>query len=103
VRHSTASTDDAARIDSELIGHHPGPIARVRRAARYRMDNKLAQGTGPVMLLLGLVTVTIVVGAGLFLWASGIRVNGGSTSSAEGIWISLLRALSAGTRAGRSG
>lgn len=47
--------------------------------------------------LLALVTMCVVVAAGLVLWLGDVDLNGERTKGIEGIWASLLRTLDPGT------
>lgn len=64
---------------------------------RYRFDNGLAKGLGPMIGLLALVTLGVVILAGLILWIGDVDLNGERAKGIEGIWASLLRTLDPGT------
>lgn len=69
----------------------------VKQRLRYRLDNSLAKGLGPMIGLLALVTLFVVLVAGAVLWLGDVDLNGERTKGIEGIWASLLRTLDPGT------
>jgi len=68
-----------------------------RDRLRYRFDATLARGTLGVIAWLGLVTLTVVVVAGILVALIGLRTNGSDrTGLGEAIWVNLMRALDPG-------
>lgn len=70
---------------------------------RYRFDNIMSAGTGPVMIALGIATAALIITAGLIIAAAGVVANGQRTGIVEAIWLSLLRTLDPGTMGGDTG
>lgn len=69
-----------------------------RARVRYAVDNSLARGVSTVTAWLGLLTISIVVVAGVALQVFGIEVEPGKqVGFFEGMWRSLQRTLDAGT------
>jgi len=80
--------------------HHDGLGARLR----YEFDKSMA--AGPVALIgwLAVVSLLIIIFAGLFLAVTGIAPDGGEALGfLEGFWASLMRTLDAGTMGGDTG
>ena len=68
-----------------------------RDRLRYRFDATLARGTIGVIAWLGLVTVVVVLLAGVIVWLIGLRTNGTDrTGFIEGAWVNLMHALDPG-------
>ena len=68
-----------------------------RDRLRYRFDATLARGTIGVIAWLGLITVLVVVLAGIVVWLVGLRTNGTDrTGLIEGAWVNLMHALDPG-------
>ena len=70
---------------------------------RYRLDNTFSRGTAALMLWLALVTLILVVVAGLVLAVAEVELNDGNRGFIEGAWASLLRTLDPGTMGGDVG
>jgi voltage-gated potassium channel Kch len=71
---------------------------------RYALDNALARGVSTVAAWLGLLSLAIVVVAGIVLQVAGIEVEDGKRAGfVEGVWLSLQRTLDAGTGGGDEG
>lgn len=71
---------------------------------RYRFDKSMA--AGPIALIgwLALMSLAIIVVAGLFLALTGIAPEGGEpVSFIEGAWASLMRTMDAGAMGGDAG
>lgn len=71
--------------------------SRARERLRYRIDTSLSNGVGSIIGLLAVVTLIVVVLAGLFLWIADVSINGDNAAGAEGVWASLVRTLDPGT------
>ncbi|HVF06441.1 MAG TPA: hypothetical protein VNA20_16490 [Frankiaceae bacterium] len=70
----------------------------LRARVRYAVDNTLARGVSTVTAWLGLLTISIVVIAGVLLHVFGVEVEKGEpVGFLEGMWLSLQRTLDAGT------
>lgn len=75
-----------------------------RDRMRYRFDKSMA--AGPIALIgwLALVSLAVIVVAGLFLALTGIAPEGGEpVSFIEGAWASLMRTMDAGAMGGDAG
>ena len=71
---------------------------------RYRFDNLMSKGPGAMMGLLALISLLVVIIAGMLLWALHIGPEGESpVGFIEGAWQSLMRTMDAGTMGGDSG
>src|SRR3712207_8846805 len=73
---------------------------------RYALDNALARGVSTVAAWLGLLSLAIVVVAGIVLQIAGITIDpetGRRAGFVEGVWLSLQRTLDAGTGGGDEG
>ncbi|HNQ68790.1 MAG TPA: hypothetical protein PKN32_10455 [Bacteroidales bacterium] len=71
---------------------------------RYRFDNIMSRGTGAMIGFLGILSLLIIVSAGLIFW--GLAITPDETepmSFAEGLWQGLMRTMDPGTVAGDSG
>ena len=73
-----------------------------RTRARYRFDNALARGPMIVITYLGLLTLAIIVLAGLIAVGLGLTYVDSSNSALESMYQSLLRMLDPGTFSGDS-
>ncbi|MFM9125428.1 MAG: hypothetical protein ACKOSO_09890, partial [Actinomycetota bacterium] len=68
-----------------------------RDRLRYRFDATLARGTIGVIAWLGLITLVVVVLAGILVALIGLRTNGTDrTGLIEGVWVNLMHALDPG-------
>lgn len=75
-----------------------------RERLRYQFDKSMA--AGPIALIgwLAVISLVVIVIAGLFLALTGIAPEGGSpVSFVEGSWESLMRTMDAGTMGGDAG
>ena len=71
---------------------------------RYLFDKSMAGGTIALIGWLALVSIAIIMVAGLFLAATRIAPEGGEPMSfAEAAWGSLMRTLDSGTMGGDAG
>src|SRR5688500_13818158 len=70
---------------------------------RYAIDNALARGVSTVAAWLGLLSLAIIVLAGIALQVFGIEVDGERPNFVEGLWLALQRTLDAGTGGGDAG
>jgi hypothetical protein len=78
--------------------------ASVRARWHYRSDALFARGTAPLIAWLGLVTLALILAAGLVISILGIAVNGNRPSGfIENTWMSLLRTMDPGTMGGDQG
>ena len=68
-----------------------------RERLRYRFDSLLSRGTGLVMLWLGVVTLLLVVAAGVVLGTGAVMIDDERLGFVEAMWMSLLRTLDPGT------
>jgi hypothetical protein len=74
------------------------PPNQFRARIRYAFDNALARGVGVVALWLGLISVGVVIAAGIAIRLFHISVNGRTNGGLiEGVWASLERTLDPGT------
>jgi hypothetical protein len=88
-----------------------GPPSKRRAHARsalarghYKSDALFARGTAPLIAWLGLVTLALILAAGLVISVMGIAVNGSRPSGfLENTWMSLLRTMDPGTMGGDQG
>ncbi|MGJ7041804.1 voltage-gated potassium channel Kch [Shinella sp. BE166] len=75
-----------------------------RDRARYQFDKSMA--AGPIALIgwLAVISLVVILVAGLFLALTGIKPDGGEpVSFIEGAWESLMRTMDAGTMGGDVG
>ena len=75
-----------------------------RDRLRYQFDKSMA--AGPIALIgwLAVISLIVIIFAGLFLALSGIAPEGGApVSFIEGAWESLMRTMDAGTMGGDAG
>ena len=75
-----------------------------RDRLRYQFDKSMA--AGPIALIgwLAVISLIVIVIAGLFLALTGITPEGGEpVSFIEGAWESLMRTMDAGTMGGDAG
>lgn len=75
-----------------------------RDRLRYQFDRSMA--AGPIALIgwLGVISLIVIILAGLFLAVTGIAPEGGErVSFIEGAWESLMRTMDAGTMGGDAG
>jgi hypothetical protein len=80
----------------------PSPSMRARW--HYKSDALFAKGTAPLIAWLGLVTLALILVAGLVISIFGIAVNGDRPSGfIENTWMSLLRTMDPGTMGGDQG
>lgn len=78
----------------------PGLAAR----ARYWFDNVMSRGAIAVIMLLGILSLLIVIFAGLTISLAGISTaDSGKLSFFEAAWQSLMRTFDAGTMGGDTG
>jgi hypothetical protein len=68
-----------------------------RDRARYRFDSLLSRGTGLVILWLGVVTLVLVIVAGVVLGTGAVMIDDERLGVIEAMWMSLLRTLDPGT------
>ncbi len=96
------ATNGSARTDPSPR-RRPAPRPTLGARLRYRFDAALARGTSVVIGWLGLLTLAIIVLAGLVLALFGLRgVNGEGEELGfgEAMWQSMLRVVDAGSFAG---
>ncbi|MBI1295557.1 potassium transporter TrkA [bacterium] len=67
---------------------------------RYATDNVFSKGTPALILWLGIVSLVIILGASLFLQATGMAQD---LSFPQLLWSNLMHTMDAGTVAGNSG
>lgn len=71
---------------------------------RYALENALSRGVSTVAVWLGLLTISIVIVAGVLLHVFNIRdTQEPHTNFVDGVWLSLQRTLDAGTGGGDAG
>ena len=71
---------------------------------RYAFDNTMSKGTSSLIMWLGLLSLIVVVGAGLIIMLFGIAPEGEeSLNFIEGAWRSMMRTLDPGTMGGDQG
>ena len=76
----------------------------LRARLRYKFDTTLAAGTASVILYLALMTLLLIVIAGLVLSVADVATSDGSSKSfGESVWQSLLRSMDPGTMGGDEG
>ena len=76
----------------------------LRARLRYRFDNTLAAGTAAVILYLALITLALVLVAGLVLAVADVATGeDGNHGFVESVWLSLLRTMDPGTMGGDAG
>ncbi len=77
---------------------------RLRERLRYQFDKSMAAGTLALIGWLGVVSLLIIIIAGIFLTFTHIApAEGQPLGFAEATWESLMRAMDAGTLGGDSG
>lgn len=75
-----------------------------RAKLRYTFDKSMAAGAIALIGWLGLISLIVIVLAGIFLSLTGIAPEGGqSVGFIEGAWESLMRTMDAGTMGGDVG
>ncbi|MBO3760745.1 hypothetical protein [Ciceribacter sp. L1K22] len=75
-----------------------------RARARYAFDKSMAGGAVALIGWLGLISLIVIILAGLFLSLTGIAPEGGEpVGFIEGAWESLMRTMDAGTMGGDMG
>ncbi|HEX8004050.1 MAG TPA: hypothetical protein VF519_15280 [Mycobacteriales bacterium] len=77
------------------------PTARQR--LRYALDTALASGMSAVVAWLGLMTLGLIVLAGVAIAVFDVEIEGAKPGFFEGMWLSLQRTLDAGTGGGDVG
>jgi ion channel POLLUX/CASTOR len=71
---------------------------------RYRFDNLMSKGPIAMIALLGILSLAIILVAGLVLWLFHISPEGQEPMNfSEGAWQSLMRTLDSGTMGGDAG
>lgn len=76
----------------------------LRGRLRYSFDNTMSRGTSSLILWLGLLSLILVVGAGVIIVLFGIAPAGEeSLDFFEGAWRSMMRTLDPGTMGGDQG
>ena len=69
----------------------------LKQKLSYKFDNLMSKGTLSLILLLAVITLVVIVIAGLVVSIADPETNGNGLQSA---WMSLMHALDAGTIAG---
>lgn len=75
----------------------------LRQRIRYALDNALATGMSAVVAWLALMTIGLIVLAGVAIAAFDVDIDGSHPGFFEGMWLSLQRTLDAGTGGGDIG
>lgn len=75
----------------------------LRQRLRYALDTALANGISAVVIWLGLMTVALIVLAGVAISVLDVEIEGEKPGFFEGMWLSLQRTLDAGTGGGDAG
>lgn len=74
-----------------------------RQRIRYALDNALATGMSAVVAWLGLMTIALIVLAGVAIALLEVEVDGARPGFFEGMWLSMQRTLDPGTGGGDTG
>ena len=74
-----------------------------RQRLRYALDTALANGMSAVVAWLALMTVALIVLAGVAIAVFDVEIDGKKPGFFEGMWLSLQRTLDAGTGSGDIG
>ena len=75
----------------------------LRLRLRYALDTALANGMSAVVAWLGLMTIALIVLAGVAISVFDVEIDGSRPGFFEGMWLSLQRTLDAGTGGGDVG
>lgn len=77
----------------------------IKEKLRYKFDNTLSRGTIAIIGWLALLSLALVIVAGIILFVAGIAPadSDGELGFVEGIWKSLMRTLDPGTMGGDEG
>jgi Trk K+ transport system NAD-binding subunit len=77
----------------------------INQRLRYQFDNLMSRGTPALIGMLGVLSLTVVLVAGLVISIAGFVQEGeaGRLSFAEAAWESLMRTLDSGTMGGDTG